>query len=100
MRSALKIGFGLAAVHVAFIAWLAHAIAVRHYDGGAWLYAALPDLPVYLLAVPFAKFVPQHLDFAFSLVWFGVLGTVQWFFIGWGAASALASACGLRSRDI
>jgi hypothetical protein len=85
-----KAGTVAAIIHLVFVVGLACAIFARHLEGAAWLYVALPDLPVHFL-LGFLSFImpwPSSplSESIFLLIWFGVLGTAQWFVIGWAAA--------------
>ena len=90
MTTRRKIGTVAAIIHLAFIIVLAYAIFTEHLSPEGWVYAALVDLPVHFL-LGFLSFImpmpssplPESI---FLLIWFGVLGTVQWFIIAWAAA--------------
>jgi hypothetical protein len=103
MTASRVLGSALAALHLIFITILASVIFV-HQAAEAWLFATLLDLPVHYLSFPIIYLVPalhrtsihpwtlEDWDFLFPLIWFGVLGTTQWFVIGWAFGRLLDSA--------
>jgi hypothetical protein len=84
MTTPRKVGTIAAVIHLVFIIVLGYLILTGNGDVTGWLFAAYLDLPVHFLSAIVPIAVANWP--AFPLIWFGVLGTVQWFIFGWAAA--------------
>ena len=84
MTTPRKAGTVAAAIHFVFIIVLGYLILAGHGEAEGWLYAAFLDLPVHFLSAIMPIAVASWP--VFPLIWFGVLGTVQWFVIVWAIA--------------
>ena len=88
MTTPRKAGTVAAYIHLLFIILLFYAICTGRLSPEGWLYAALVDLPVHFL-LGFLSFIASDSLLSvpiFLFIWFGVLGSVQWFVIVWAIA--------------
>jgi hypothetical protein len=91
MSRPLKAGCIAGGLHLGFLAAVAGAAAHTNGTWGgpeSWIYAAMLDLPFYLLFIQIiaaSSFLNAH-EFLSLLLFFGFAGTAQWFVIAYGAS--------------
>ena len=79
-------------VHLLAIFALAALISIETNAAEGWVYAMWLDFPAYLLTLPILSFIPGDTDsFHFCLLWFSVIGTIQWMIIGWIAGRVIVA---------